>query len=433
MLLMKTLLNKSKQFNFLKMKKVTSIVVLMSLIALAASIPDELPSALRLVQEVGPPISADDGQLKALEQSLESAGVVGLLNATREVAPGGCPTIYSQGYCDRLNAGTQEDKERAKHEIRVRNFGRRILEALDRESVELTKRRHLGSEFRAQAECLLALGDWVLKGDGIGNGIIASRFRLLAALAAANVVVDESMPVADASALVDSLRNFGEVDWFKWQVRAHEREAAGAIAPFVRKADTPNAIRQSLLSAALRGNSILKDMGVGRAPRGPGELEAIRQVRLGLDPKIAIYLEDPLTGVTTVEQWDLSRLIREPLHTRILEDLEGTLLFRQSVGGFPLQPLPENAIKDGKLSEFYTSRTHAAFSRAWEEFCYRKEFLNSDLKKDPITGKTVVDPTAEKLSIKYLNLGADHKAARIYDAVKQSRFENYLLGDSPKH
>jgi hypothetical protein len=402
---------------------------------IVGALPDELPLSDRLVQSVGPPISVDDAQIQALERSLESSGLTGLLKTAREIAPEGCPTIFSNSYCDRLNAGGDEQsKIRAENEIRVRNLGKRMLRELDAESTRLTRPGIEAAEARTKAEQMLALSDWFLKGDGYGNGVIASRCRQLGAVAAARVVIEGSIPLEEAGSLVDSLGAFDEVEWFKWLIRAHEREAPGVLAPFVRKMEKPEEIRRELLQVLVRGESILKENGVrmGEGPVGR-ELEATRRERIALAPSVAIFLEDPPMGGTTLEQWDLYRLVPEPLHIRILNDLQATMFFRKHIGGFPLEPLPEGAIKDGKLSSLYSSRTHAAFSRAWDEFSTRKEFLNSDLRMDPVTGRMVVDPNAERLSNKYLNMGIGSNAARIYDAVTSGRFDNYLQSDAPKH
>ena len=380
------------------------------------------------------PIFIDAAQLGLLEKSLETSDLALFHHTTKELLPSGCATIHSQWYCEcLLSSRNPKDLERAQHEIRLRTLGDHLLRLLELECGKFTSPGVGLADCKLEVYQLMSLSDWLLKGGGYGNGILASRCRVIAGLAAAHVVIEESISLEEAQAIIDELGSFGEMEWIHWAIQAHEYEAQDGIAPFVEKAETPEGARKALLKASIRGQSLLAENGIQIGVGKVGiDLSATRKARLSLPPKLAIYLNDPIFGSSTLEQWDRYCLLPDPLHTRLFSDLRATMFFRKCVGSFPLTPLPDDTIIDGKLNDRYLSRTHAAFEKAWHEFSNKKEFLNSDLKTDPLTGQKFVDTNGENLPTKYANMELGGNAAMIYDAVKSSHFENYLNGDTPK-
>jgi hypothetical protein len=403
---------------------------------IAATAVCQLPTSSRLISEVPPPIQADEQQLKRLGKAMAGENLDTLLTAVLTVFPNGCPTIYSSWYCDRLAAkDSKADKEQASHERRLRMFGSDLLKRLDRECSNLVLDDAKTEQCKSAARQLVSFSDWLAKGDGYGNGILAARCRMVACVAVSHLVIDITFPIDNAKQFVDSLESGvgGQMEWMRWVVRAHEREVPGALAPFVAKGETVDGVRKSFGQAAVRGSKLLNEHLTKDDQSTVGiDLEATRRVRLSLPEQVAVFLDDPLRGSSTLEQWERYRLFPE-YHSKFVQHLRVAVIFREKIGGFPLGPLPVDVMRNGQLNPKYISEIHAAFANAWSDFCNKKEFLNSDLKKDPTTGRMVVDPNAENLSVKYANLSPGSITALIYQAVKSGRFNDYLLDDTPKH
>jgi len=416
------------------MKYTLSLITCVTAVGISAVVFNALPLTSRLVPTVGKTIAFDAEQLTLLENSLTEPGMDEFRKVAKRTSPAGCATIYSFWYCDRLTASaTKEDKERSAHELRLRNLGKLLLKHLDVECEVLARPEVSLAKCRSETRLLLDLANWLEKGDGYGNGVLGSRCRAIAGVAIARILVDELAPVDEAKSLIEELGSVGDVEWVKWTIRAHEHEVPEGLAPYVEKDGTPEGARKALLQASIRGQALLAEKGIKVGTENVGvDIEVTRQARLSLPPDLAIYLNDPAFGFSSLERWDRYCFFPDPLHMHIVSDLRATFLFRQCVGGFPITPLPEGAISNGKLNERYVSLTHAAFDKAWHDFSHKKEFMNSDLIKDPITGRISVDPKAENLATEYSNMGLGGNASLIYDAVKSGRFNNYLEGDFPR-
>lgn len=416
------------------MKYSLGLLTCITAVGISAVVLNVLPPSSRLVPVVGKTIACDAEHLTLLENALGGSGLDEFWRVAKRTSPSGCATIYSQWYCSRLLASeAREDHERATHELRLRNLGKLLLKLLDVKCETLT-RPDVGLErCRSDARQLLDLSNWLEKGDGYENGILGSRCRTIAGIAIARILVDESVPVENSKSLIDELGSVSDVEWIQWVIRAHEHEVPESLAPYVERGETPDDARKALTKASMRGQALLADKGIKVGTDGVGvDIEKTRQARQSSPTDLAIYITDPVLGFTTLEQWERYCFFPDPLHMHIVSDLRATLLFRQCIGGFPVAPLPEDAMSNGKLNDRYLSLTHAAFDKAWFDFSHKKEFMNSDLRKDPNTGRLSVDPKAENLATKYSKKGLGGNASLIYDAVKTGRFDNYLQGDSPR-
>lgn len=410
--------------------------VLVAIIGVSALCSFNLARSRSLVSEtdIQPAIEITTLQLELLESPF-SRHDSGLIERTAmDQMPGGCPSICSPRYCDQLaDSEAKEERDLAEHFRRVRRIGAEILKTCEAESSRMIQADLGSKEYHLLANRFLVLSDWVSKGDAYGNAILTSRCKAVAGIAISHLLFDESFPVDEIDRGIKLLEQLNEMAWVRWIVRAHEREVPGSLAPFVVDAKTNAEAETSLLKAAIRGEALVAQGKREIAnTRSGGETDPIRNTRRALPPKVAIYLNDRQSGPSAIERWEDYFFIPQRSHGKLAAHLRVALFFRQAVGGFPFKPLPEDAMKDGRLNSRYISTEDAAFSRAWFEFSNRPEFMNSDLKKDPLTGKITVDPTAERLSTKYGNMTAGTVAAEIHRAIQSGKFDYYLGGDAPR-
>ncbi len=392
----------------------------------------EIPLEKRLVQHIGPTISVSDDDLDRLEKIDASTSMDEFLATVYVISPDGCPTIYSPWFCDRIMI--QGDTKRAEHELRVRALGKVLLGyALNHTGDILAA----GPDISAQqhnAEQFLNFAEWVAKGDGYGNGIIASRCRALAGIALAYIIVENGVTVGGRMReLIDMADAGGRRGWIESVIRAHEHEASNAIAPFIANTDAGVSIEQTFRNSAFRIAKLIKDKQQKDGLTKLGTTaESATILRRKLPLNLAIWVEDPFTGRSIQRLWDVYRFEHNEVHTKLMNSLRITCLFLDEIKGFPIIVAQEQLdANDRKLlaSGFYRTPTEVAFYRAWEEFAQRKEFLQSNVKTDHTTGRVHIDPNAEDLTAKYLNTHAGSITASIYDNVKLGRMRSYLMGD----
>ena len=404
--------------------------VLLFIAASKAATSDELQMSERLISstDIKPSVQVVPEQIEQLEKAFENNDFSELEQRAVGAFPDGCPPIYSAWYCERLaESDDKTDKERSGQQRRLRKLGGMIFNQLRLEGARLSRRDLTQEHFLTQARRFLRLSDWFAKGDAYGNGMLAARCRFAAGVALGHLIVESNISIEELQPMIANMERFDELEYLRWIVRAHEQEVPGGLAPFVKKEHTPHLARVALARSIIRAyNRLANTYGIEVSKIGNND-DVIRKLRSSLPVEMAFYLEDQ-SKPSLEAQWDHYTFVPGSCETyRFAKELGLTIFFRKAVGGFPLKPLPDDAlVPSGELNPRYFSIEHAAFSRAWNEFCHNEAFLNSDLKKDPASGKMVVDPQAENLSAKYYNMGAAGKAARIFEAVKTGRFMSYL-------
>jgi hypothetical protein len=349
--------------------------------------------------------------------------------------PGGFACIYSIIYCDRLEV--DDRKAEAAHERAVREFGRLILVRLNGETRTAIKTRLAQKERARLAGIFAELAEWFEKGRGIGNMIIGSRARGIAAAHLAYLVVDMNYPLEEVTPLIERIQTGGIYEWWMRLVPSYEIEVPDVLAPVLRETRTERDIRMATLPLGLAMEKAVKKIVEEKGwKRIPDDKEMLRQIRNQLDFKVAIFFDDRTTfatDVSTLGLWDYYSLFPPDAHMSITKYVRLTAIFREKIGGFPMGPLPSNAYKNGKFNSFYGSLTGAAFYHAWEEFYKQPQFNKDYYKIDPATGRSYIDPKERTLSDKYFNMHDDSCARIIYEAVQQNQVGKRLYYDDPDY
>jgi hypothetical protein len=406
------------------------------LIVVAAS-AQEVPRGARLVDDIRPIVSINDENLDKLEQIDQSCPLTDYLASVRTLAPEGCPTIYSAWYCDLLKS--RGETKQVEHELRVRAYGGKLLIFVKKQSEMVIASSASAAGQQHAAELLLDLADWIAKGDGLGNGEIASHCRAIASVALAYVIVGQNGSIDEqVLSLIERAWANGERGWAEWTVRAHEHEVPGSVAPFVRTPGKGEEPRHVLLKADTRAEVLIKDKlsAKSQSASSVNPVESAAQLRQELPPELAVYVSDRASWRSTAseDRWDSYSFLHYGRHLRIAADLRTTCLFLGKIGAFPdIKPLAQlnQADRDRLAARFYLSVTEVAFANAWSKFSDGKEFVNSNQKIDPKTGLLYIDRNTENLSATYHNLNVGTVAARIYDDVKTGHWSDYLLDDAP--
>jgi hypothetical protein len=272
------------------------------------------------------------------------------------------PQIHSQWY---VGESGQVPAGRLAFEQQKRQFGRSLLEVLDRTSGEILAMQDSASRERI-AMVLLDLGDWISEQPGYGNMFIFERCQDMATVPLAHLVADLTYPESKLDALTARLRTFE--DFARMAPDALNSELPKPL--FVAgQGKTLKEVQEPLMRAYGGGRTRVREwvkanLARWTIPEGKG-------VREALPAEMRFFCDDdmPISFGTTLEWWDVK------FHSRLVLGLGGGnanavrsfLLFRKKVGAFPTQPpswwKPGDALFDTPIK--------AAFDQAWEP--YRKD------------------------------------------------------------
>jgi hypothetical protein len=268
------------------------------------------------------------------------------------------PAIHSEWY---VRESGQVPADRTDVELRKRQWGRRLLELLERTAEENLAMSDTATRERA-ANLLLDLGDWIVGKPEYGNLFILQRCQDLATVPLAHLTADLSYPEPKLDELAGRLRTGAALS--RLCVDALNAEAPAPI--FVAGEGSTFADVQRPLQRAwdkgVREIMAWQDAS-GRLAVGPPS----RELRQLLAAELKFYCDDEIVGETTTrERWDVK------FHSRLVLGLGGVnavnlrhfLLFRKKVGRFPTEPpswwTPRRGAPETPID--------AAFREAWRPF-----------------------------------------------------------------
>jgi hypothetical protein len=298
-------------------------------------------------------------RLEALNRAL-AAGVPALVArvGADKLSP---PLIHSDWYVNEM-AKTAPDEAGVERE--KRQFGRRLVEALDKSSEDILALSDSSSREHA-ATTLLDLAQWIASRRGYGNMFVFDRCQDMATVPVAHLIRDLNYPEAKLDAIM--ARFVPLVDEVRMCAEAVNSEAPEPI--FVPgKGSTLDEVQAPLQRAWSKqvrriAESRMRE-GITRSiPWG-------RKDRVTLPRDFAFFCDDD-TGdtpepLTTVNQWDgkAHRRLVLGLGSKNLENIQCFALFRKKTGRFPTKP-PSWWKPDDRL---YRTPEKAAFTAAWRPF-----------------------------------------------------------------
>lgn len=274
------------------------------------------------------------------------------------------PQIHSEWY---VSESGQVPADRLAFERQKREFGRRLLEALDRTSDEILAMKDSPSREQV-ATTLLDLGDWIVERPGYGNMFIFERCQDMATVPLAHLVADLSYPEAKLDTLTARLRTW--VDFARMAPDALNTELLEPVFT-AGQGKTLEEVQKPLMRAYGAGRARVRDWV--KANVAGSVIPDGKHIRKALPADMRFFCDDddmPISFGTTLEWWQYKN------HRRLVlgagganaDQVRSFLLFRKKVGKFPTQP--PSWWKPG--DSFFDTPVKAAFDQAWEP--YRKDF-----------------------------------------------------------
>jgi hypothetical protein len=344
--------------------------------------------------------------------------------------PDGCPTIHSKVYCERIKLLGYKDQEG--YELRLRMIGIGMLSLLDSESLAASRNGVASEKRLAKVQTLLELAEWLEMGRGYGNIIIGGRARAVALLHLSFLSVDMTCYIGTIKEL--KRRTAGTDVLLAWRKLALEALEAEIGEPPILGYRLAKDAEELFTEVAKREKEIIiirkRDFEKPLNKYMALDKEHYIEIRNKLPFGEAIFVQDSFANFpnkTTTGLWDCHRVIPRPPYYLIAGYVESVLVFRENVGGFPLQPLPPDTYINGKINTFYGSEIRAAFYLAWKNFSMQEKFRKSNHYRDPKTGELIFK-REQSLAGKYLDMHADNGASAIYESIHKNN-AGILLGD----
>ena len=319
-----------------------------------------------------------------LTQELDSRGLQQFANLVQEQSQR-APAIYSAWYIARTQA---EDPELAAQHETARSFGAAILRQLDAFSAEV---RSGSSSATAQA-CtdLITLSRWLLKQDGYGNTLLASKACDIAGTGIARLLCDLSFPLEEAVDLLNQCNAAGPD--LSGVIRVLNAEAGATL--FESAGLTRAQLLEKWTNAQLQQNlAQLEAVDSERAQQLEAKLKQQGRAQPLPSGHEEFFADASLPPfATTSTCWDSKqhRSIILTLGLPGLKELQALATFRKEVGAFPLQPkepvpphLPAGkaAFREAWLPHA-TPDTRTLYASAWSAFkqVADGEFLDKDAR-----------------------------------------------------
>ncbi len=323
-------------------------------------------------------LTGGDEKIEGLSSEAEKGpeALLQHVEASKEKAP----LIYSKWYVDERIA--PKDPKRAELETAKREFGRKLLVALEKTSLELQAQKD-SKERARMAKVLLDLADWAGEPPGYGNAWLFYRLQSLATVPIGYLIANLSFPEAEIKPLVDRLVDFP--DDVKKNVRVLNLEAPEPI--FKTAGKTADEVLRPLevvwfkkLSEATKWKK--RNSEESSFPTG-------KKGRDELPDSLAFSIDDEISNIrpfTVLNQWDIKfhRKLIIGLADQNIKELHSFLSFRQKVGKFPdridyteeeraaikteKEKLESKGFKIISFEDSYSSQREAAFAKAWEPF-----------------------------------------------------------------
>lgn len=306
---------------------------------------------------MGTPLQEASQSSVQLTDMLLAKGLVAFIQEA-DSAGWPAPLIHSAWYTSQLD----ENSEAHRNAMDRRRFGKAVLEQLE----EYSARINLipSNEDTRSSQQLLNLATWIIKSEGYGNALIASRACDIAMVPLANRVIDVELPLEEQKDLIQRGRALLNSPAMAGRILDYECQ----VQVFSEHANSHHDLTQFWDNNAARVSfqRVISDNGDVDEKRQ--DLDAALRSRLmqrGIDGNVthahdAVFLDDDLPQPpTTLNMWEVKshRHLVVGLVPANLERLEQLVVFREAVGQFPLKPkgVQTPNIAPGK----------AAFREAW--------------------------------------------------------------------
>ena len=306
--------------------------------ALVASLP---------IQSISGELNYEE-EMKLLEVQVKNLDEVGLWGFfdTAQSNQWAAPKIHSQCWVDWLPT----DQEKLKRlERGRRDFGLGIVKAVEREALH-TLLPTSTVERANQATRLLNFSDWVGKPDGYGNLAIKRRVDNLACIPIGHLVANLDYPMEKIEALFARFETEG--GWLRMQ-----RNVLNEESPHKYDARTKDELAVQWHGYFRKAAFAFKE-AKGRYPYNHSE-------SLELPREISFYCEDETSPPpqTLATKWNTKRhyiFCVMGYEDTVTERVKNLLLFRKTIGRFPLSPVHSRWTFDTPLQE--------GFYEAWKPY-----------------------------------------------------------------
>jgi len=312
----------------------------------------------------------ETASLNALQQSLQSSGLAGLLTTVQSQGIA-APLIYSQWWVDLISDPKSKAVEQQK-----RDLGRQLAVKLDEEAQRLPKLT-TAKDREVALKQLLDLTDWLSASHGYGNLFLSNRSQNLAAVPLAYLTAELSYPASQLEVWLSRFKGvhnqiavrievlnrefgkeyFNDREYNLSEAKKRLWESYGGEKGFKL------AGLDYLWSAGLKA---LVESRISKKLKKPFPNASERS---SLPKHEAFFVDDEYLDLnvphTTTNLWDLKRhrkILGGFDGERLLKYIRALFLFRQQVRQFPTQP--PAWWKEGDI----LSATEAAFDTAWLPF-----------------------------------------------------------------
>ena len=301
------------------------------------------------------------------------------------------PAIHSQWYVDRIAATNLAAAKVAQAD---REFGRAVAKTLEDYAPRL-RRKADWAVLETETEDLLGLADWLGESVGYGNSFLVMRLHDLATVPIAYLVTDMSFPEEKVEGMIarlvgwpeDACSNVPAMNLESgsklFHVNPHIGSTVGILHPLERGKVQMRKIWPIERVWNIKYNEIRKwknrtgwEGDLWPLPRG-------RDLREAVPDELAYFVVDDgpeHQPRTTLNLWDCT--CHWALHItpngHNISNVRETLLFRQIIGGFPVEP----PIPWESLREHYKTPVQMAFSLAWDPYRtgrHGEEYFNVNL------------------------------------------------------
>jgi hypothetical protein len=323
--------------------------------------PFKLVPALAILVSMNSAIAGEDSQIRTLDVLKHElgSGLQALVTRAKvdKIPP---PQIHSEWYISEMPA-SQTDEIAFEHQ--KRQFGRRLLEVLEKTSDDILAMKDSSSRERI-ATTLLDLADWIVERPGYGNMFIFERCQDMATVPLAHLIADLTYPDSKLDALTARLRTW--VDFARMAPDALNTELPEPMFA-AGQGKTLDEVQEPLMRAYRQERTRVQEWVKANLARWT--IPDGKRVRESLPGDLRFFCDDEVFGFhTTLELWDVKN------HRRLVSGLGGVsvdqirhfLLFRKKVGRFPTRP-PAGWTPSNK----FNPPVRAAFFEAWEP--YRKD------------------------------------------------------------
>ncbi len=289
------------------------------------------------------------------------------------------PLIHSRWYVETM---LREPPARLAYERAKREFGRRLLVALDECAGEML-RLDDSPKREVAAEMLLDLRDWTAGRPGYGNMLLLHRCQDIALVPLAHLIADLNFPVRTLDQLVGRLMTLPDQRKLNAEVLNTESprgvrfepgsdrmpakwaRAFRYLTPEERRAE---AMRIPMMRTWRAGWRRIIEWRRGQGDKLPVLWLKGSSHRAKLPKDLQFFCDDNkrLDPFTTAKQWDAKRHYRLLLGLGAYSDrrsVESLLLFRKKVGYFPTRP-PAGSMVDS----FIKDPIERAFDAAWNPY-----------------------------------------------------------------